>query len=89
MKVAQSQIDDLIARSTIETYTFFDKCLVVALKLPNDFVLTGEGACVDPSEFHYATGYEVAMKQIETQLWTLLGYELQETLSRSKQQVSE
>lgn len=76
--VTQKQIDDILYNSEFkEFHRIFDKqCIVVAL-LPNGFTIVGESACVDPNNYDEAIGSELAMKDIERQLWALEGYLLQ------------
>ena len=76
--VTQEQITDILLQSKIEVFhaIFGKQCVVVAL-LPNGFTIVGESACVDPSNYDEEIGYEIAIKNIEKQLWMLEGYLLQ------------
>lgn len=77
--VTQKQINSILDNSDYKIFhRVFDKqCVVVAL-LPNGFTLVGESACVDPNNYDETIGYDLAMKDIEKQLWMLEGYLLQQ-----------
>ncbi len=76
--VTQAEIDSILSNSKFEVFhRIFDKqCVVVAL-LPNGFTMVGESACVDPNNYDETIGYNLAIKDIENQLWMLEGYLLQ------------
>lgn len=76
--VTQKQIDNILSNSEFEVMhrIFGKQCVVVAL-LPNGFTLVGESACVDPLNYDDDIGYDLALKDIERQLWMLEGYLLQ------------
>lgn len=76
--VTQEQIDEILSKSEFKVFhRIFDKqCIVVAL-LPNGFTIVGESACVDRWNYVPEIGYDLAMKDIEKQLWMLEGYLLQ------------
>lgn len=76
--VTQEQIDNILSNSEFKTFhrIFGKQCVVVAL-LPNGFTIVGESACVDPNNYDETIGYDLALKDIENQLWMLEGYLLQ------------
>lgn len=76
--VTQEQIDNILSNSKFKTFhrIFGKQCVVVAL-LPNGFTIVGESACVDPNNYDETIGRELALKDIENQLWMLEGYLLQ------------
>ena len=76
--VTQEQINHILNNSIYEEFheVFSKQCIVVAL-LPNGFTLVGQSACVDPYNYDKTIGYNLAMKDIEKQLWMLEGYLLQ------------
>lgn len=76
--VTKEQIENILLQSKMEVFhaIFGKQCIVVAL-LPNGFTIVGESACVDPSNYDVGIGYELAIKDIEKQLWMLEGYLLQ------------
>jgi hypothetical protein len=78
--VPKEAIDDLIARSEITVKTFFGKTTVVAMKLPNGFVLVESSSCVDPQGYDEAIGVQICKQKLESRLWELEGYRLQERL---------
>ena len=78
--VPKDVIDDLIARSEITVKTLFGKTTVVAMKLPNGFVLVESSSCVDPLNYDEAIGVQICKQRLENKLWELEGYRLQERL---------
>lgn len=76
--VTQEQIDIILHESKYEVFhRIFQKQCVVVAKLPNGFTIVGESACVDPRNYVEEIGYNLALKDIEKQLWMLEGYLLQ------------
>lgn len=82
--VPKDVIDDLIARSEITVKTLFGKTTVVAMKLPNGFVLVESSSCVDPHNYDEAVGVQICKAKLEAKLWELEGYRLQERLFQER-----
>lgn len=78
--VTQSVIDELLESCDIAVTTAFDKCTIVACKLPNGFVIVESSSCVDPANYDEDMGIDICMKNIEKKLWELEGYLLQNKL---------
>lgn len=78
--VPKEVIDGLITQSEITVKTFFGKTTVVAMKLPNGFVLVESSSCVDPLNYDEAIGVQICKQKLESKLWELEGYRLQERL---------
>lgn len=78
--ITQAEINELIEKATIDTYTAFEKCTVVIVKLENGFILTESSACVDPANFDEQIGYDICIERIKNKLWELKGFQLQDTL---------
>ena len=78
--VTQSVIDELMESCDIAVTTAFDKCTIVACKLPNGFVIVESSSCVDPANYDEDMGIDICMKNIEKKLWELEGYLLQNNL---------
>ena len=78
--VTQSVIDELMESCDIAVTTAFDKCTIVACKLPNGFVIVESSSCVDPANYDEDMGVDICMKNIEKKLWELEGYLLQNKL---------
>lgn len=72
--VTQAHIDYIWNSSEIITTVAFDKCLIMAVRLPNGFILTESSACVDPKDFDYKVGSEFCKERIINRLWELEGY---------------
>lgn len=75
--VTQADIDKIIANSQISVKTIFAKCTVVAVQLPNGFVLVESSSCVDPINYNEAMGTAICIDRIKNKLWELEGYKLQ------------
>lgn len=78
--VTQAVIDELMESCDIAVTTAFDKCTIVACKLPNGFVIVESSSCVDPANHDEDMGIDICMKNIEKKLWELEGYLLQNKL---------
>ena len=75
--VTTEHIRDIINNSDIEAFTIFDKCTVVACKLPNGFVIVESSACVSPENYDEEIGFEICFGKIVDKVWELEGYKLQ------------
>lgn len=78
--VTQAVVDELMESCDIAVTTAFDKCTIVACKLPNGFVIVESSSCVDPANYDEDMGVDICMKNIEKKLWELEGYLLQNKL---------
>jgi hypothetical protein len=78
--VTAAQVKGLMAAAEVETTTLFGKVTVVAVKLPNGFVLVESSGCVDPANYDKDIGVACCMKRIEDKVWMLEGYALQDRL---------
>lgn len=81
--LTEGYIDSLLRNSDITVQTLWDKCTVVAVRLPNGFILTESSGCVDPSNYDSAIGYRCCMERIKDKLWMLEGYRLQSEMEAS------
>lgn len=82
--VTQRDIDKLFEESEVKTSVMFDKCLLMAVKLPNGFIITESSACVDPVNFDEKLGIKICTERVKNKLWELEGYMLQRKLGDSK-----
>lgn len=76
--ITNEYIDEIIEDSYFEVKTMFDKCTVVACKLPNGFVIVESSACVSPENYDENVGVENCIKKIRDKIWELEGYRLQQ-----------
>ena len=76
-KVSKERIERIVDEAETDVQMFWDKEVVVSYKLKNGFTLLGRGACVDPKNFDFEIGKQVAREQVINQLWQLEGYLLQ------------
>ena len=78
--ITSDYIDEIIMNSEITVQTIFDKCTVVACKLPNGFVIVESSACVSPESYDEEMGVDICLEKIANKIWELEGYKLQEEL---------
>lgn len=80
--ITKAMIDEIVAKSTFEACTVFNKCTVVAMKLPNGFVLVESSACVDPENYDEEMGKRICTEKLINKVWELEGYRLQTELAK-------
>lgn len=78
--VTKEQLDDLVAKSSVEYAVFDNKLTVAVITLPNKFKVTGEASCVDAKNFNKELGEKYALEKAVENLWELEGYLLAERL---------
>lgn len=78
--VTKKQLDDLVAKSSVEYAVFDNKLTVAVITLPNKFKVTGEASCVDAENFDKKLGEKYALEKAVDNLWELEGYLLAERL---------
>lgn len=78
--VTKAQLDDLVAKSSVEYAVFGNKLTVAVITLPSNFKVTGEASCVDASNFDKERGEKYALENAVEKLWELEGYLLAERL---------
>lgn len=57
-------IEDIMANSEYVVYKAFDKCTIVACKLPNGFVTVEYSACVNPEDYDEEIGVDACLERI-------------------------
>lgn len=83
--VTQEQIKSIMDNAEYQVFhRVFDKQCIVVAKLENGFTIVGESACVDPDIYQEDIGEELAKKQIESKLWELEGYLLQNIINNKE-----
>ena len=83
--VTKEQVQDNMKDVVIRTVTEFDKpTTYVTVKMNNGFTLRESTTCVDPLNYDENIGAEICLKKIESEVWKLLGFLLNETLSTKK-----
>ena len=78
--VSLDMVKAIIKNSHITAQTVFDKCTIVACKLPNGFVIVESSSCVNPEDYNVEIGVESCMKRIEDKVFELEAYKLHEEL---------
>lgn len=75
-RVTSDMVDELIDNSEVIVDTLFDNCTMVALRLPDSFVIVETSACVDPDNYSEEIGFDICMERIRNKVWELEGYKL-------------
>lgn len=75
-RVTSDMVDELIDNSEVIVDTLFDNCTMVALRLPNSFVIVETSACVDPDNYSEEIGFDICMERIRNKVYELEGYKL-------------
>jgi hypothetical protein len=65
---------DIMDNSEFAAFKVFDKCAVVACKLPNGFVIVEASACVDPDKYNDNIAIENCLDRIESKIATMEAY---------------
>lgn len=79
-KVDIETIQKIAESAEIEIMTVFDKCTIMAAKLPNGFVIVESSACVSPENYDEDLGASICAEKIIQKIWELEGYKLQSEL---------
>lgn len=82
-KVSKESIEKRIVR--VEPKRLSGKLTHVTITMENGFEVTGESACVDPRNYDFNLGKQIAYDNAFEKLWMLEGYLLQENLFREKE----
>jgi len=80
-KITQEQVDKLFDESEKEPWCIFGKTFVLAVKLPNGFVIVESSSCVDPANFDIEIGKGIVIERVKDEIWKLEGYKLQCSLN--------
>lgn len=79
--ITSDYIDEIMEEADVVVLpAMFDKCTVVAVQLPNGFVIVESSSCVDPRNYDENMGVEICMDKIRRKVWELEGYKLQTDL---------
>lgn len=79
--VTNEQVLDILDNSEIEVVTLGEKTTVVAVTLPNGFVIVESSSCVDPANYDEKLGADICLKRVENKIWELEGYVLQSKMA--------
>lgn len=81
-RVTSDVVDDIIDNSEVIVDTLFGNCTMVALRMPNSFVIVETSACVDPANYDEDLGFEICMGRIRSKIYELEGYKLCDELHK-------
>lgn len=77
----KENMKDIRVRTLIE---FGSRCTCVTVRMKNGFALRESTPYVDPENYNEEIGKEICLKRIETKIWFLLGYALQDKMFKEK-----
>lgn len=80
-KLTQKDIDTILEKSQMEIFELFGKCTLVAVKLPNGFIITESTACDDPADYNKETNIQICLERIKNKIWEFETYNLQSMLT--------
>ena len=73
----QGDINDLIEKSQVKVDKVFDRCTMVAVKLPNGFIITESISSVDEASYNEETNTQICLEQIKYKISELEAYKTQ------------
>lgn len=77
----KENMKDVLVRTVVE----FDKpCTYVTVRMKNGFTLRESNTCVDPKNYSEEIGKKICLERIETKIWFLLGYALQDKMFKEQ-----
>jgi len=82
--ITQEHINKMFDESEKETWCVYGKSFVLAVKLPNGFVIIESSSCVDPANFDIEIGKKIVIERIKNKMWELEGYRLQTELHKQE-----
>jgi hypothetical protein len=65
---------DIMDEAEYAAFKVFDKCTIVACKLPNGYVMVEASSCVDPSDYDSDIGIEMCMERLEDKVKAMEAY---------------
>ena len=78
-------IDKIVNESQINVTTVFDKCTVVACKLPSGFVIVESSACIDPKNYDKDLGVDICLNRIRDRICEMEAYKVSDEMWDSKE----
>lgn len=79
--VTQAEVNENMKDVVVRTVVEFEKpTTYVTIRMKNGFTLRESTTCVDPANYNEEIGKEICLKRLESKVWYLLGYALQERL---------
>lgn len=79
LEEVKANMQDIICSTAIE----FDKPVTyVTVRMKNGFTLRESTTCVDPANYSEEIGKQICLEKIEDKVWFLLGYALQDRVSK-------
>lgn len=74
---SMENVHEMIENSQVITRTVFDRCTIVAVKLPNEYVMVESYTCANPQDFDEDLGIQICLERIRDRLLEMETYMLQ------------
>lgn len=81
IKLTNKHVDEIMNKCVFQAITVFDKCTILACKMPNGFVIVESSGCIDPENYDESIGVGICMERIKDKIFELEGYVLQDFVS--------
>ena len=75
-RIMRSEIEDMVLEAEWEVATVFDCTTIMALKLPNGFVIVETASSADPNKYDEEKGAKICFNKIVDKLWEMETYRL-------------
>ena len=73
-KIPEEKIEKIIAESEYEIWEPFEGITIMAMRLPNGYVIVESSGCVDPAEYDRELGVFYCKEALKRKVWQLEGY---------------
>jgi hypothetical protein len=75
-KVTLEQVESVMKDMDVRDEVWWGNTTVVSVRLKNGWTITKTTACIDPAEYDHSLGFSICMKEIESEIWKMLGWSL-------------
>lgn len=75
--VSIERIEEVMNNSKVSVQTLFEKCTVVAVKLPCGHVIVESSSCIDKENYNENMGVEICMNKIKDRVVEMEAYAIQ------------
>ncbi len=79
-KITQTDIDGVLEKSQMEIVELFGRCTVVAVQLPNGFIITESNTSADAASYNKDENTRMCLERIKNRILELEGYKYRSLL---------
>lgn len=72
--ITEEEVDEIIAASREMVWEPFPGATIVALSLPNGFVISSQSACINPEDYDRELGVKYCRENLKSKVWELYGF---------------